>query len=408
MVSTAIVFDHRNRTLRGEEGPVEVRVTSDRKLYYINTGVRVRKREFLAGLIFNRDDAKELNDRISAVCKAVIREVTACIEHNRPVDVSEIRKRIYGGSGGNPESMLEWMRGEVERLALNEATLLHYRLLIKRLEQFGGMKAWHELSVENIYRFDEWLHKLPCRISDARQKMGESGYISDSSVHNYHKSLKALLYRAVQFGVIEVNPYTKLRGKFTAKENMRVNYLTDEEIEDFMSVPLKPGTPVAVARDLFVIQMFTGLSYADMQALDIRDYRNVNGAWISCGERTKTGVAFVSRLLPPVVEVLERYNMKVPIMDNADYNRMLKAIGAVAGIDKRIHSHMGRHTFATWMLSHGATIENVSRMLGHTDITQTQRYAKVLAKSVLSDYDRVAKLFEDSPQTGKGRGRRGR
>ena len=68
---------------------------------------------------------------------------------------------------------------------------------------------------------------------------------------------------------------------------------------------------------------------------------------------------------------------------------MLKAIGMVIGIE-RLHSHMGRHTFATWMLSNGSKIENVSRMLGHTNITQTQRYAKVLAQSVHDDFDMIA------------------
>ena len=49
--------------------------------------------------------------------------------------------------------------------------------------------------------------------------------------------------------------------------------------------------------------------------------------------------------------------------------------------------HMARHTFATRMLSSGARIENVSKMLGHTNIKQTQRYAKVLASSVIADFE---------------------
>ena len=59
-----------------------------------------------------------------------------------------------------------------------------------------------------------------------------------------------------------------------------------------------------------------------------------------------------------------------------------------------------RHTFATWMLRHGAKIENVSCMLGHTNITQTQRYAKVLACSVQDEFDRMADIIinkKDSP-----------
>jgi site-specific recombinase XerD len=107
----------------------------------------------------------------------------------------------------------------------------------------------------------------------------------------------------------------------------------------------------------------------------------------------KTGVPYVSMLLPPAVEVLQRYGMKVPKINNQRYNQMLKAIGMVIGIEK-LHSHMARHTFGTWMLSQGAKIENVSRMMGHTNITQTQRYAKVLAKDVYDDFDKIAKKLK--------------
>ena len=59
---------------------------------------------------------------------------------------------------------------------------------------------------------------------------------------------------------------------------------------------------------------------------------------------------------------------------------------------------MGRHTFATWMLSEGAKIENVSRMLGHTNIVQTQRYAKVLAEDVRSDFDMIEEKMKKETQ----------
>ena len=82
-------------------------------------------------------------------------------------------------------------------------------------------------------------------------------------------------------------------------------------------------------------------------------------------------------------------------INNADYNKHLKALGQIAGIKTRLHSHLARHTFATWMLRNGASIENVSKMLGHTNITQTQRYAKVLAQSVHDDFDKVAEKLKD-------------
>ena len=394
MITLAIIYDHRGRTRRGDEGPVEVRITYNRKLYYVKTGVRVRRSEFAHGAIVNRSDSFELNERIALLTKAIEREVTSYIKSNRAIDVSEIRRSIYGDRPSESRSMLDWIRDEIGRLNVSDGTLRHYQLLLKRLEQYGVIQDWHDLTVENIYRFDEWLRTLPRQLGDARTKMGETATISAASVHNYHKNFKALLYRASEFGKIDQNPYTKLRGKFLCPSRDKTDYLTDAEMRDFMALPLKAGTPACVARDLFVIQMYTGLSYSDMQSLDIRDYTNIGGVWKSVRERTKTGVPYISQLLPPVVEVLERYGMQVPKMNNADYNRMLKAIGAVAGIDKRIHSHMGRHTFATWMLSHGASIENVSQMLGHTNITQTQRYAKVLAQSVHEDFDRMSNLLK--------------
>jgi site-specific recombinase XerD len=64
-----------------------------------------------------------------------------------------------------------------------------------------------------------------------------------------------------------------------------------------------------------------------------------------------------------------------------------------------MHSHLARHTFATFMLANGAKIENVSRMLGHTNITQTQRYAKVLAQSVHDDFDRIGRKLKTRSQS---------
>ena len=131
-------------------------------------------------------------------------------------------------------------------------------------------------------------------------------------------------------------------------------------------------------------------------AFDMSDYRWDGSMWRHNGERIKTGVPFVSSLLPPAVRVLEKYGMRVPRMDNADYNHCLKVLGPMAGIKLRMHSHLARHTFATYMLRNGAKIENVSRMLGHTNITQTQRYAKVLAESVHEDFDRVSEKLQNT------------
>jgi integrase len=188
---------------------------------------------------------------------------------------------------------------------------------------------------------------------------------------------------------VKVNPYDRLKGVFKRDKREKVDYLTEEQMQKIMELTPVPGSQVAMARDLFIFQMFTGLGYADTQIFDISQYCESDGRWHFIGERVKTGVPYVSMLLPPVVDVLKRNGWKVPKMNNQRYNQMLKAIGMVIGIES-LHSHMGRHSFATWMLSQGAKIENVSRMLGHTTVKQTERYAKVLAKDVYDDFDMVA------------------
>jgi site-specific recombinase XerD len=73
----------------------------------------------------------------------------------------------------------------------------------------------------------------------------------------------------------------------------------------------------------------------------------------------------------------------------------------MTGIKTKLHSHLARHTFATFMLDKGVPIEHVSKMLGHTNITQTQRYAKVKPKAIYDDFDRVATMLAKATEPTK-------
>lgn len=396
MITTTIVFDHRGRTMKGKEGPLELRVIIDRRPYYIGTGIRVRASEFRYGKVVGRDDAVELNERIDAFVRSANEEVTRRVNEKLPIDVRVIRRKVYGleddDEGDEKVEFLEWVKLQVSEMRAAEGTVKHYRTLVDRLRQFGKMKEWKDLTTANIYKWDMWLHGLKARQSDADVKAGlVAPYISDAAVYNYHKCLKALLNRAVMFDMIERSPYDKLKGQFKRGEQENVEYLTEEEVEAIVGIHPLAGTQMAVARDLFVFQLYTGLSYSDAQAFSMKDYKQLDGKWVNVGNRVKTGVAYVSQLLPPAVEVLEKYGMQLPKIGNADYNHCLKALGMAAGIEKPLHSHLARHTFATMMLREGVRIEHVSKMLGHTNIVTTQRYAKVLADDIRKDFSMIEK-----------------
>ena len=420
MIRISLVFDHHKRTPKGEEGPVEVRVTVNRKPYYINTGVRVREDRLVgnalrdveykddAGILRRTDDADVLNERLTAIVRLVEKEVNRCLDGQYPIDVAEIRRKVWDSASvktcEDEPTLVNWIRAMSDDADITLNTKLRYHTLCKRLLEYGKITKWCDLSPDNIYGWDVWLRQQEVPLSDGQRERGvKPRKIQPVAVYNYHKLLKAMLNRAVMLGVIENNPYDRMKGAFKREANEKIEYLTEEQMNKLMDLTPVPGSQMEMAKDLFVFQMFTGLSYADTQTFDLSQYQKeivrdeITGEetvrWKHIGERVKTGVPYVSMLLPPVVDVLERNGWRVPKMNNQRYNQMLKAIGMCIGVE-RLHSHMGRHTFATWMLSNGARIENVSRMLGHTDIKMTQRYAKVLAEDVYDEFDSVAEKLK--------------
>lgn len=397
-ITNGITWDHRRRVPEGGKGQVEIRITLNRKSYFFGTGIKVRRSEFVAGQIVNCPGADELNKRIAIIYSKVLACVNACVKNNEPFNTETIREMVYNITESQSEKpvFINWIEQQIPLLNLTPGTLRHYDLLVSRLIEFGKIRRWQDITVENIYMWDSWLHNLTKPISDANIKAGHKPEkISDGAVWNYHKNLKAMIRRAHKFGKIDSNPYDRLRGEFSKGEKESVEYLTEDEMHRFEALKLPEGTPLATARDLFVIQLYTGLSYSDMQAFNIKQYKFNGTKWTHTGERIKTGVPFVSDLLPPVVRVLEKYGMSVPKMNNADYNRHLKSLALMAGITTRMHTHLARHTFATQMLSNDVKIQNVSKMLGHKSIHQTQRYAKVLAKDVHDDFEKIAKKLKN-------------
>ena len=394
-ITNAIVWDHRGRASKGSQGQVEIRITVDRRSYYIGTGIRVRKSELMAGQIVNCPGARELNERLAILYEKVLACVNEAMEEGRPIDTEDIRRQVWRTAEAHSDknTLLEWIDEQIPLLDIAEGTRKRYYVLLGRLTEYGRLARWQDATVEGVMNFDAWLRALKPEAKDggatARGRIGDG--LSDGAVYNYHKCFKALLRRAYSFNMIDENPYDKMHGMIRRGDRESVEYLTEEEMRRIERLKLPEGSLLERSRDLFVFQMYTGLSYSDAQAFDIGEYKKVRGRWVNTGERIKTGVPYVSQLLPPVVAVLTRYGWKVPKIDNAEYNKTLKFIGLMAGITTRLHSHLARHSFATYMLSQGTRIENVGRMLGQKSIRTTQRYAKVLAKDVHDDFEKVGR-----------------
>lgn len=86
----------------------------------------------------------------------------------------------------------------------------------------------------------------------------------------------------------------------------------------------------------------------------------------------------------------------LPVPCNQKMNSYLKEIADLCLIKKNLTTHTARHSYATSVcLANGVSIENVAKMLGHTNIKMTQHYARVLDSSILKDMNNVRDVLSN-------------
>lgn len=396
MIKTGITYNHRRRFGKDGTAPVEVSVLVDRRYYYINTGVSVRAKEWKLGQVVNRQDSKELNERIGIMLARVDGVINEYLKKGTEADIDfeDVRKRIKSPDNRRKaedvDDMLAWMEDEVKRLNHSKGTISHYGTLLTRLAEYGQLRKWSDLSVEAINRWDEWLHTLKKRQSNVEIKMKmPAKTISQGAVHNYHKNMRALLGRALKFGIIQSNPYERMRGDLEKGDIETVEFLTDKERDLIEALELPEGRVIAAARDMFIFQCYTGMAYADMMAFRMDKCQKDGDVLTYSAPRVKTGVWFYIQILPKALAIAQKYGGSMPKVHNETFNKKLKDIAKEAGIAKKLTTHVGRHTFATWALRNDVPAERLRKMLGHRKIEQTLRYAKVLAEDVYAEFDKL-------------------
>jgi site-specific recombinase XerD len=202
--------------------------------------------------------------------------------------------------------------------------------------------------------------------------------------------LKKIINYSIQLGYIQSSPMANYTIEFMPVHRVP---LTMEEIKKLAALDLNRQVLKDV-RDVFLMQCYTGLSYGDIKQLTANHIQaGDNGKnWIRM-KRQKTSVSFAVPLLPMAMSVLGRYlaistpeSPLMPVISNQKMNNNLKLLQELAGISKNLTTHLARHSFATTItLSNGVPIETVSKMLGHTKLSTTQIYAKVLDAKIDMD-----------------------
>lgn len=155
---------------------------------------------------------------------------------------------------------------------------------------------------------------------------------------------------------------------------------------------------------MFVFSCYTGLSYGDVMHLTTKNLSTgIDGKQWIYAQREKTSVPMKIPILSKALCIIKKYETHpesvlkaklFPTISNQKLNSYLKEIADVCGITKNLTFHIARHTFATTVtLSNGVPIETVSKLLGHSKITITQIYAKVIERKVSEDMQKLEESF---------------
>lgn len=219
---------------------------------------------------------------------------------------------------------------------------------------------------------------------------------NNNSAIKHLKIFKKIVRIALANDWMQKDPFASI--KFHLDE-VHVDFLTMEELETLANKEL-PIKRLSQVRDVFVFCAFSGLAFIDVKGLRQEHIiKDANGRmWIRKPRQKTNNMCNVPLLQIPQV-ILEKYKddksclltgQLLPVPTNQKYNAYLKELADLCGINKRLTSHVARHSAATSVfLANKVSMENVAKMLGHSSTRMTQHYARVLDQSIAEDMDNV-------------------
>ena len=247
-----------------------------------------------------------------------------------------------------------------------------------------------------IVEFEYYLRNCP--------PLCKSQPIKNNGIMKHMQRFKKMVNIANKFGWIKQNPFALYQFKF---EEYDSDFLEAHEIEAIKCLEISESG-IQLVRDVFIFSCYTGLSYIEVKLLKQTDIvKGIDGEdWVNV-RRKKTNTPVKVPLLKEAKVILEQYSYYLnidneqrllPVYANQKVNEYLKIIAKRVGLHKHLTFHVARHTFATTItLLNDVPLETVSKLLGHTKLSTTQKYARVVEKKISKDMTQLkAKLKMNS------------
>jgi site-specific recombinase XerD len=376
-----VVFDRKKQATTRKEGLVQVEIYHEKVRRFISTGVKVYSDQWDKKVyVRNRKDALLLNEQIMETLNKIRDTANEVVKTSGDFYMDKF-EAIFKTDKAKTDSFLDFMREKIdERMRKGEitkSTAKQHMVSYYDLVEFGLIQTFQDLNPSNISRYEIWINNKGRR---------------DTTQYNFIKRLKVYVTMAKLYGHIKDNPFEG--RKYSKGKSKGRKYLTEDELRSLKEVEL--DDTLTKVRDSFLFMCYTSLAYSDAVKFDFkRDVVEKNGKFMFQDTRQKTDEEYFIVLIPAAMELLRKYDYKIPFFANQRMNDYLKVIAQFAKIRKPISTHYARHTAACLALNNGVRIETVSRMLGHSNIKTTQIYAKMLTDEVEKAYDKVSDIWDN-------------
>jgi integrase len=211
------------------------------------------------------------------------------------------------------------------------------------------------------------------------------------------RALKAAFNRAVRWELIKENPFSKSK-QVRVPEKPFVHFTRD----DFVRLIAAVNEPEL--KDLFLFAVMTGMRQGEivnLQWSNVDFDQKLIHITNQDGFLTKTGRSRSVPMNDDVFELLHKLQSEAPehphvfvregeMLKQSYVEHKFKQYVRAAGLRDDLKFHSLRHTFATWLVQSGASIYEIQKLLGHSDIKTTQIYAHLAASELHATVNRIS------------------
>ena len=370
----SVCFYCRKTKMNKEKlAPVEIGINWQGERFFINSSIRYNPKDFAREMVGRKPT--ELREKLSVIEKNILRYETECLSDGETITVQGIKDYIKNGYQRPGKSIGDMFKGFTERLATraNQDVRQKYARIIAVFTKECKLdlkKPAASITVGMVGDFCEWL----------------DGNFKNSSAAGMKARLKCVLRYGLDNGYYKVNPFQER----IIKKEVQIVPLNEEEVERIKDLDLSMLPRLERVKDLFVFSCYSGLSYCDTQTIVPEDIKCENGTYYINKGRAKTGVKYMVVLLPEALEILKKYDWRIPRISNQKTNSYLFEIQTLCRIDKRLHFHLARHTAACMYLNkYGFKTEVTAKILGHSSIRVSQHYQKMFNNTVFQAFETI-------------------